>query len=96
MSTEEDANRLADDLDLLRAGTLSEQDFRATWQTRVVPERLSVIWPNLEHYLADVDIRKRDPIYRAMQDTELQTLVRLLRAGAPAVELAKVTFLGHS
>jgi len=54
-----------------------------------------VIWPNLEHYLADNDIRKRDPAYRA-QDAEMEKLVRLLRARAPDVELAKVTFLRHS
>ena len=96
MSREEGANRLADDLDLLRTGKLSEQEFRATWEPSAVPELLNVIWGNLEHYLADFDIRERDPAYRAMHDSEMQTLVRLLRAGAPAADLAKVTFLGHS
>lgn len=62
----------------------------------VMPELLTVIWPNLEHYLADLDIRERDPGYLTMQDTEMQKLVRLLRAGAPVMDLANVTFLGHS
>ena len=43
-----------------------------------------------------IDIRERDPAYRAMQDAEMEKLVRLLRARAPDVELAKVTFLRHS
>jgi hypothetical protein len=96
MSREEDISRLADDLESLRTGGLSDREFRANWRVDVVPGLSSVIWPNLEHYLADIDIRERDPAYRAMQDTEMEKLVRLLRAGAPDVELAKVTFLRHS
>jgi hypothetical protein len=96
MSRNEDANRLADDLESLRTGTLSESEFRAKCQAAVVPDLLSIIWPNLEHYLADLDIRKRDPDYRAMQDAEMEKLVRLLRAGAPDAELATIHFLGYS
>jgi hypothetical protein len=97
MSTEQDANRLADDLESLRAGTLSESAFRAKWQAAVVvPEQLSVIWPNLEHYLADRDLRDRDSDYRAMQDAEMEKLVQLLRTGAPNAELAEIHFLGYS
>jgi hypothetical protein len=95
MSREQDANRLADDLESLRAGTLLESAFRAKWQAAVVPEQLSVIWPNLEHYLADL-IRERDSDYRAMQDSEMKKLVQLLRAGAPNAELAGIHFLGYS
>jgi hypothetical protein len=96
MSRDEDISRLADDLEALRTGGLSGLEFRANWQVNVVPGPPSVIWPNLEHYLADTDIRERDPAYRAMQDAEMDKLVRLLRAGAPDVELVKVTFLRHS
>jgi hypothetical protein len=96
MSREEDAKRLADDLESLRTGMLSESEFRAKCQSAVVPELLGVIWPNLEHYLADFDIRDRDPDYRAMQDAEMAKLVRLLRAGAPDDELADISFLGYS
>lgn len=92
----EGANRLADDLESLRAGTLSESEFRAKWETAPVPDLLNVVWPNLEHYLADLDIRETDPGYRAMQDAEMEKLVRLLRAGAPDPELAKIHFLGYS
>ena len=87
---------MADDLESLRTGDLSDREFRANWQVDVVPGLPNVIWPNLEHYLADIDIRERNPAYRVMQDAEMEKLVRLLRAGAPDVELAKVTFLRHS
>jgi len=96
MTRDEDVSRLADDLESLRTGGLSDQEFRMNWQVDEVSGPPSVIWPNLEHYLADIDIRKRDPAYRAMQDAEMEKLLRLLRARAPDVELAKVTFLRHS
>jgi len=92
----EEMSRLADDLESLRTGGLSPREFRANWQVDVVPGLPSIIWPNLEHYLADIDIREQDPTYRAMQDAEMKKLISLLRAGAPDVELAKVTFLRHS
>ena len=87
------ASQLADDLESLRAGNLSEQEFRARYQSDV---SLSVIWPNLEHYLADIDIRKRDAAYRSMQNAEMKNLVRLLRVGASDAELATVNFLRQS
>jgi hypothetical protein len=97
MSREEDANRLADDLESLQTGRLSESEFRAKCQAAtVVPELLGVILPNLDHYLDDLDIRERDPRYRVMQDAEMDKLVRLLRAGASDAELAKINFLGNS
>ena len=96
MNGEEDVRRLADDLESLRTGRLSGREFRANWQMGEVSGLPGVIWPNLEHYLVDFDIRERDSAYRAMQDAEMEKLVRLLRAGAPDVELAKVTFLRHS
>ena len=37
MSREEDANRLADDLESLRTGTLQESEFRAKCQAAVPP-----------------------------------------------------------
>jgi len=90
-----DATRLADDLELLRTGRLSERDFRAKYQMDIGGV-LSVIWPNLEHYLADEDIRGRDPAYRVMQEAEMEKLVTLLRAGASDNDLANVTFLRRS
>jgi hypothetical protein len=96
MSRNEDANRLADYLESLRSGTLLASEFREKCQAPAAPDLLNVIWPNVEHYLADFDIRERDLDYRAMQDAEMEKLVRLLRAGAPDAELAKIHFLGYS
>jgi hypothetical protein len=96
MSRSEDAGRIADDLESLRTGTLLESEFRAKYQAAAAPSLLNVIWPTLDHYLADVDIRERDPDYRDMQDGEMEKLIRLLRAGAPDTELAEIHFLGES
>ena len=86
---------LANDLESLAAGTVAEATFRDKYAAES-PAVLRIIWPNLEHYLADADIRRRDPSYRAMQDAEMAKLVRLLRAGASDAELAKIHFLGRS
>ena len=91
-----DAEFLADDLESLRTGTLSASEFRAKWQPGPVSEVVDVIWQNLEHYLADSDIRDRDPAYRGMQEAEMVKLIRLLRAGTPAEGLAVINFLGVS
>jgi hypothetical protein len=54
---------------------------------------VDVIWGNLEHYLADADIRARDPEYRAMQNGELLKQIRLLQEAAPITQLQRVNFL---
>jgi len=74
VSGSDDFNVLADDLESLRAGQLSEGEFRAKYERRAAPAVVRTIWPNLEHYLSDGDIRARDPGYRAMQDIELTKL----------------------
>jgi hypothetical protein len=87
---------LANDLESLAEGTVSDADFRDKYAAAESPAVLRSIWPNLEHYLADADIRRRDPSYRAMQDGEMAKLVRLLRAGASDRELAGINFVGRS
>ena len=95
VSTDEDAGLLADDLASLGTGQLSSQEFRARWLA-VVDGPLEVILASIEHYLDDLDIRERDHAYRAMQNGEMEKLIRGLRGGASGAELAKITFLGHS
>ena len=51
---------------------------------------------DLQHFLADADIRAKDSAYRTMQEGEMQRLIRLLKSGANAQALAKITFLGVS
>lgn len=50
----------------------------------------------LQHFLADADIRAKDSAYRSMQEREMQRLIVLLKSGADAKALAKITFLGTS
>jgi hypothetical protein len=89
----DDFNLFADDLESLRSGNLSEREFRAKYEGHAAPAVVRAIWPNLEHYLSDRDIRARDSRYRAMQDAELAKLIRLVRIGAPDSELTTITFL---
>ncbi len=48
----------------------------------------------LQHFLADADIRAKDSAYRTMQESEMQRLIYLLKSGANATELSKISFLG--
>ncbi|OAI56784.1 hypothetical protein AYO49_03585 [Verrucomicrobiaceae bacterium SCGC AG-212-N21] len=95
MTRSEEADSLAQDLELLGSGTLSAEGFRARYKSSQSAVATAV-WPYVEHFLADDDIRARDDEYRTMQETELAKLVSLLRAGAPESELRQITFLGYS
>ena len=50
----------------------------------------------LQHFLADADIRAKDSAYRNMQESEMLRLIHLLKSGADATVLSKVSFLGGS
>ena len=89
-------DQLADDLSRLLAGEMPEHAFRDAWQQRDAPAFLGAVWDNLEHYLADADIRSRDADYRATQDAELTKLIRLLRERGSVTALGAITFLGGS
>lgn len=91
-----EAGRLAGDLSRLQGGEMTEREFREVWQRPDSPAFLDAIWGNLEHYLADGDIRAKDGAYRQMQNTELTKLIRLLREGGSDKALRSVTFLGSS
>ena len=96
MNRQTEASDLADALESLRAGRLSEKEFRREYEQNRDATLSRLIWPNLDHYFADADIRERDPAYRRMQDAEMEKLLTLLRTGAPDAELAKINFLGFS
>ena len=97
MRREQQADRLADDLESLLTGNLSEGAFRTRYEGDVADSTLlDAIWGNLDHYWADSDIREREPAYRAMQNAEMAKLTGLLRVGAPDSDLAKVNFLRYS
>jgi hypothetical protein len=88
-----DRSSLAADLEALLEGALTEEDFRLMYQSGPTSTLVDAILGNLEHYLADADIRGRDPEYRAMQNGELLKLIRLLREDAPMAQLQRVNFL---
>jgi hypothetical protein len=91
-----DMDNLAPDLEALLEGALTVEDFRSRYQSRPTSTVVDAIRGNLEHYLADADIRARDPRYRTMQNGELLKLIGLLREDAPIVELRRVNFLGRA
>lgn len=47
----------------------------------------------LQHFLADADIRAKDSAYRTMQESEMLKLIHLLKSGADATALSKISFL---
>lgn len=96
MNRIQEAAELADDLELLRRGSVSEEGFRAKYSARKDVTVASIVWPYLEHFLSDADLRARCEDYRTMQDTELAKLASLLRAAAPDSELRQIHFLGYS
>jgi hypothetical protein len=91
-----DRSSLAADLEALLNGALTEDDFRLRYQSVPTSTFVDAIWGNLEHYLADADIRRRDPDHGAMQNGELLKLIRLLRADAPMTQLQRINFLRRS
>lgn len=50
----------------------------------------------LQHFLADADVRAKDSAYRTMQEEEMLKLIRLLKSGADATALSRISFLGLS
>jgi hypothetical protein len=84
---------LADDLESLRVGALDATHFRRKYGGGVASPTLEAVWPNLDHYLDDADIRVKDAAYRDMQDGELGKLIQLLRQQAPIEALRRITFL---
>ena len=89
-------DNLASDLEALLEGALTVEDFRSRYQSGPTSTVVDAIRGNLEHYLADADIRASDPEYRTMQNGELLNLIGLLREDAPIVELRRVNFLGRA
>ena len=50
----------------------------------------------LQHFLADADIRAKDPEYKSMQYSEMRKLIHLLKSDAGPAQLEAVHFLGQS
>lgn len=83
-------SELAETLEELRLVTLASREdvnqwfarardleVKLTMQGGLSPEVPSFLW----HYLADADIRAKDPKYAALQDRQVRLLIRCLRRG---------------
>lgn len=88
------AELLAQKLEAVMAGLLSLESVLDDPTNFEGPAGAS--FHGLQHFLADADIRAKDSTYRALQEGEMQKLIRLLKSGSDAQALAKITFLGVS
>jgi hypothetical protein len=60
--------------------------------TQLHPDARAVL-ANVEHYIADYDLRGRDDVYRRAQEQDLESLILALRRGDSREELLDYTFL---
>jgi hypothetical protein len=86
---------LADALELLLQGRLTPGEFRTRHPSHRTSNELEPVIANIEHYLADADIRASDERYRTMQDATLASLISALRSGDIAAA-RRISFLGRS
>ncbi len=82
------------DLRELHAEKISISAFRA--KLREYPAELQDLLCDLEHFLSDEDIRRREPDYEKMQLSELERLIQLIEADAEPKEIRRVNFLTSS
>jgi len=74
---------------------LTPREFRERYPIQKTTIELEPVLVNVEHYLADADIRARDERYRTMQDAEMARLISALRSGDLAAA-CQISFLGRS
>ncbi|MBI4606690.1 MAG: hypothetical protein HY721_32400 [Planctomycetes bacterium] len=92
--TERDVlSAFADDLERFRDGELGADEVRARYWKAGLPAQIAKAMPWVEHFVADADLRAKDPGYRRMQEECLRELVLHLRRGTPASELPCISFL---
>jgi len=92
---DDERERLIADLEGLLHGSVSVDEFR---RRHSIVSETGVTYSllcNIEHYLADFDIRRKDFAYREIQDTELEKLIAALRSDRVGDAL-KVSFLRPS
>jgi hypothetical protein len=78
---------------MLKGGSTWSADSMARWRTALHPDGADVM-ANVDHFIADSDIRATDPEYRAFQDSQMRELIGALRRAAPREELLSFSFLG--
>ena len=86
---------LAEDLQAMLDHSMDSDTFRSRHPNQQQDAVIETILCQVEHYLADADIRDRNSDYAALQTTEMKKLISLLRSG-DLDSAAGVHFLGHS
>jgi len=89
---------LADDLESLLRGNLNAEKFEKKYKEKWKEgrDRVYDTLAYINHFLADYDIRAKDPQYKKMQEYEMKKLISFLRAGRDINDILKITFLGES
>jgi len=85
---------IAEQLEGVLSGTVDLQAVLDNWPRGDGP--LSHCYANLHHFLFDAHTRAKHPEYRAMQESEMRKLIRLLRSNGDPSLLKEVHFLGAS
>jgi hypothetical protein len=84
--------QLADALNAVMRGDVSADDFRRQFPVGAVGPQLEPVLINVEHFLADADIRGRDVSYKEKQERSMTRLIAALRSG-DIVTARSITFL---
>jgi uncharacterized FlgJ-related protein len=94
MNTHHDWNAFASDLESYIENRLKNGDFIARW-SNASPEIEKILF-NVNHLLADEDIRKSSAEYRLMQEKEARKLIKHLRLHSNMEDILKIGFLQKS
>lgn len=86
------------DLESLLSESMNPQDFRIKYIDGPNPidieEKTNGEVPDLTHilghYVTDEDVRKKDPLYKKMQNNALTEIIRLLKEGGSKSDLLKI------
>ena len=91
MNTFHDWDAFASDLERYIENNLKSGDFIARW-SNASPEIAQILF-NVNHLLADEDIRKSSAEYRLMQENEARKLIKHLRLHSNIEDILKIGFL---
>ena len=93
MTRDESLNLLADALEQFITSTRGEaRALIAGIPSGVHPDVIAVL-ANVDHYIADYDIRTKDDEYARIQDRELESLISSLRRGDSLDELLEFSLI---
>lgn len=89
-------SELAEDLEKLMKDASGDVDLWEKYGEISAGNDIEQILANLDHFVADGDIRAKDPIYKQMQENEMRKLIKLLKSGGPLSDILKINFLHNS